>query len=299
MPAMRRVAAVVAAGGGCGLVAWRFLSQDRTPPVSSALQPNKSLTCKLRSVEKLNHNTSRFRFDLPSDEHVLGLSVASHIVAHDGAMVSRAYTPVTLDKFERGYFDLVIKRYPGGEFSEAFHRMRPGETMQFRGPVTTLHYEPNVVSCLGMVAGGTGITPMYQIIRSVLTDPADGTSLRLLYANRTENDILLRDELDALAAQHPVRFQIHYLVGDASAAVGHATRAPNVTTGRVDAAAIDRFLPPPTEPRTAILVCGPEGMMRFLCGDASKPQGASTPPLGGLLRQLGYGRQVVPFLDRN
>ena len=274
------------------------MSHDRPPPVSSALQLDKSLTCKLRSVEKLNHNTSRFRFDLPSDEHVLGLSVASHILAHDGAMVARAYTPVTLDKFERGYFDLVIKRYRGGEFSEAFHRMSPGDTMQFRGPVTTLHYQPNVVSCLGMVAGGTGITPMYQIIRSVLADPADGTRLRLLYANRTEDDILLRRELDALETRHPDRLQIHYLVGDETAAAGRP-RAPNVSAGRVDAAAIERFLPPPTEPRTAILVCGPEGMMRYLCGDANKPQGDAVPPLGGLLRQLGYSRQVVPFLDRN
>jgi NAD(P)H-flavin reductase len=50
-------------------------------------------------------------------------------------------------------------------------RMKIGDTMDFRGPVTTLNYEPNAARCLGMVAGGTGITPMYQIIRTVLSNP--------------------------------------------------------------------------------------------------------------------------------
>ena len=37
-------------------------------------------------------------------------------------MVARAYTPITLDRYDKGYFDLVVKRYKGGEFSERFHR---------------------------------------------------------------------------------------------------------------------------------------------------------------------------------
>jgi cytochrome-b5 reductase len=116
-------------------------------------------------------------------------------------MVARAYTPITLDSYDKGHFDLVVKRYRGGEFSERFHRytaacdlaaaagcllpaagqahpdtrfglrMKVGDTMDFRGPVTTLNYEPNAARCLGMVAGGTGITPMYQIIRTVLSNP--------------------------------------------------------------------------------------------------------------------------------
>jgi hypothetical protein len=40
-----------------------------------------------------------------------------------------------------------------------------------------------------MIAGGTGITPMYQIIKSSLKDPKDKTELRLIYANVNEDDI--------------------------------------------------------------------------------------------------------------
>lgn len=59
---------------------------------------------------------------LPSPQHVLGLPTASHVLAVDNAMVARAYTPITLDRYEKGYFDLVIKKYKGGEFSERFHK---------------------------------------------------------------------------------------------------------------------------------------------------------------------------------
>ena len=58
-----------------------------------------------------------FRFELPTSEHVLGLPTASHIVAVDNAMVYREYTPITLDQCDKGYFDLVVKRYPGAPHS--------------------------------------------------------------------------------------------------------------------------------------------------------------------------------------
>lgn len=47
-----------------------------------------------------------------------------------------------------------------------------------------------------MVCGGTGITPIYQVIQAVLNDPLDKTELYLIYANRSEEDILLRKQLD-------------------------------------------------------------------------------------------------------
>ena len=48
-----------------------------------------------------------------------------------------------------------------------------------------------------------------QVIKAVLKDTEDATQLRLLYTNVSPDDILLRDELDALAAAHP-NFQVWY-----------------------------------------------------------------------------------------
>ena len=63
-----------------------------------------------------------------------------------------------------------------------------------------------------MIAGGTGITPMLQLVRAVFRDPEDETRLSLLFANQTEEDILLREELEQLASEHPDQFKLWYTV---------------------------------------------------------------------------------------
>lgn len=49
------------AGGGLYLYSNQHLLRGG-PPVSCALQPGKNLTCELREVEQLSHDTARFRF---------------------------------------------------------------------------------------------------------------------------------------------------------------------------------------------------------------------------------------------
>lgn len=65
-----------------------------------------------------------------------------------------------------------------------------------------------------MIAGGTGITPMLQIVRAALKNPADKTKLSLIYANVNIDDILLKKELDDLAAKHPHRFAVYYVLNN-------------------------------------------------------------------------------------
>lgn len=63
--------------------------------------------------------------------------------------------------------------------------------------------------------GGTGITPMLQLIRHICKDSKDNTQMALLFANQTENDILLRDELEAVQKKFPKQFQLWYTVDTA------------------------------------------------------------------------------------
>ena len=114
-------------------------------------------------------------------------------------------------------------------------------------------------------------------------------------------------ELDALAAAHADRLQVQYLVEQPANSKEESPCSSKETSdterhlviGRVSVSRIENFLPAPSEARTALLVCGPPGMMHHLCGSEPPVQGAPpTPknmPLGGLLKQMGYGRQVVRF----
>jgi cytochrome-b5 reductase len=66
------------------------------------------------------------------------------------------------------------------------------------------------VKNLSMIAGGTGITPCYQIIKAVLNNPDDKTKINLVYSNTTQEDILLKEELQNLQKSHPDRFKVHF-----------------------------------------------------------------------------------------
>lgn len=64
-----------------------------------------------------------------------------------------------------------------------------------------------------MVAGGTGITPIYQIIQYACQHEReeDMPRMTLLFANRSEDDILLESDLKMYAEKHP-KFQCFFSV---------------------------------------------------------------------------------------
>jgi ferredoxin-NADP reductase len=108
-----------------------------------ALDPKKKITVVLQSIEKLSHDTRRFRFALASPQHRFGLPVGNHVFISakvDGAPVMRAYTPASGDD-ELGYFDLVIKVYfrnvhpkfpDGGKMSQHLESLAVGDTIEVR-----------------------------------------------------------------------------------------------------------------------------------------------------------------------
>ncbi|GMP91851.1 hypothetical protein CsSME_00042347 [Camellia sinensis var. sinensis] len=128
-----------------------------------------------------------------------------------GEDVIKPYTPTTLDS-DVGYFELVIKMYPQGRMSHHFREMREGDYLAVKGPKGRFKYQPGQVRAFGMLAGGTGITPMFQVARAILENPNDKTNINLIYANVTYEDILLKEELANLACSFPNRFNVYYVL---------------------------------------------------------------------------------------
>lgn len=107
----------------------------------------------------------------------------------------------------------MIKSYPTGNISKHMASLKVGETIRVKGPKGAFEYTPNLVRHFGMVAGGSGITPMLQIIRAVIRGRAAGdkTEIDLIYANVSAQDIILKEDLDALAKQD-AGFRVHYIL---------------------------------------------------------------------------------------
>lgn len=92
--------------------------------------------------------------------------------------------------------------------------LKIGDKIRVKGPKGQFNYSATLSRDIGMIAGGTGITPMLQIIRAALKNPQDPTRLSLIYANVNYEDILLKKELDELADKYPSRFRAFYVLNN-------------------------------------------------------------------------------------
>jgi len=281
---MKKTLVASAVGAGAGFLAYRFYNNNKAPCPPALSDPNAWKPFTLKEIENINHNTKLFRFALDSPTTPLGTRVASCILTKfekDGKAVIRPYTPTTGPE-TLGHFDLVVKEYPEGNMSKHIHSLKVGDALDVKGPLLKFDYKPNVQKEIGMVAGGTGITPMYQVIKEVLQNPSDKTRLRLIYANVSEHDILLRKELDDLAAKHD-NFKVHYVLDKAPAgwkgSEGYVTRE-----------LVQRWLPKPA-PDTMVMVCGPPPMMAAISGDKAKDK--TQGEVEGILKDLGYPKENV------
>ncbi|KAK9236448.1 hypothetical protein V1525DRAFT_406864 [Lipomyces kononenkoae] len=204
---------------------------------------------------KVNYNTAIYRFALPHENDILGVPIGQHLsiaVEIGGKIALKSYTPISSDD-SHGYFDLLIKNYPQGTVSSFIGGLEVGQTACFRGPSGAMIYRKGLSKTIGMIAGGTGITPMLSIITAVLKDPSDSTNIRLIFANRNQSDILLQDRLDDFAAKHSNKFKVHYILSNAD-------EGWRGSRGHVTASLIRDQFPLPTKD-VKILLCGPPGMV--------------------------------------
>mmetsp|Transcript_83042 Transcript_83042/g.144180 ORF Transcript_83042/g.144180 Transcript_83042/m.144180 type:complete len:144 (-) Transcript_83042:36-467(-) len=140
-----------------------------------------------------------------------------------------------------------------------------------------------------MVAGGSGITPMLQVLKEALKNPADETTFTLIFGNQTPADILLREELKTLEATSQGRLQVFFLVD----------KNPSDDQGIYDVgyfnADLAKYTLPPASADTLVYVCGPPGMMKAVSGPKLFIKGK--PPaqgeVGGVLKELGYSADMV------
>ncbi|XP_072941533.1 NADH-cytochrome b5 reductase 2 isoform X1 [Epargyreus clarus] len=266
---------------------WGKKSKPKRKTLITLVDPNVKYPLPLIEREEISHDTRRFRYGLPSSEHVLGLPIGQHIhlsVKLDDDLVIRSYTPVSSDN-EKGYVELVIKVYfkdvhpkfpDGGKMSQYLNNMKIGDTIDVRGPSGRLQYAENgkflikklrkdppveiIAKKLNMIAGGTGIAPMLQLVRHICNEADDQTEMRLLFANQTEEDILLRDELEKFQKDYPCQFKVWYTLD-----------RPNedwkYSKGFINDEMINDHLFPPADD-VLVLMCGPPPMINFACTPA-------------------------------
>ncbi|KXJ89323.1 hypothetical protein Micbo1qcDRAFT_212694 [Microdochium bolleyi] len=134
----------------------------------------------------------------------------------------------------QGTFDLTVKTYfpdetqPGGALSNILDCLPLGSEVELKGPTGEIEYRSDGSFVIegrerhfkrvSLVLGGSGITPGYALIARILLDKSgsgkssDPTELRVVDANKTESDILLRNELHELETSSGGQLKITYVL---------------------------------------------------------------------------------------
>jgi len=274
---------------------YREWLEQETAEHPPALSKTSWTPLKVWSVIEQSPNTKLIRFVFDDPFAAAGMEVASYLLTRafigkekpDGTRgaVIRPYTP---SHTTIGYLELVVKGYPEGKMSKHINSLKKGDTLDFKGPMLGVPIIQNEFDSIGLIAGGSGITPMLQVAQRVLANPDDQTKVSLIFANVSEDDILLREKIDELAAEHPEQLRVHYTLD-------HPPPGWRGGRGYVSKAMLREYMPDPLLGRLAkVLVCGPPGMVRHLAGEL--PKKGAQGELGGALREMGFeADQVFKF----
>jgi len=284
-------------------------------PLSSALSssPVKNLVppgkCQLGTdfapvplLERLSvsSTTSLLRFGLPDSTAPMGLSTCACVLARaslpktegedEKEDVIRPYTPISTNE-QVGSFDLLVKHYDDGRMSNHLKSLPVGSTIDFK------HIEFNVKiqypfgkRKIGMLVGGTGVTPMIQALHAILGDTEvkgdQETTVSIIYGSRTADDILGGAMLDGWAEKYGDRLSVTHVLSHEPEGSGWEGER-----GYVSEDLVKRLLPGPEGGEDVLLfVCGPPPMYDALCG----PRGEKE--ISGLLAKMGYeAGQVYKF----
>jgi cytochrome-b5 reductase len=263
-------------------------SQNPNRPVVAPSNPNiKPFTLQSKWPE--SPDSCYLRFHAPGYAKVEGVKLALDTPSEKEK--TKSYSPIS-PRTATDYFDLLVKSYPyrqGGGFGNFLCNLEKGDvaTMTLKKP-REIHGSSQITQrwrAIGMVAGGTGLAPFVQIIRTCLEDPDDKTQLSLLFINRHEEDILMRTVLDALAAVSP-RFSVVYSL----------TRPPEDWEGNTGRGTVElaKKALPSAEGDVMVLVCGTDGFVETWAGAKLRENGKKLQgPVAGILAEAGFTKDNV------
>jgi ring-1,2-phenylacetyl-CoA epoxidase subunit PaaE len=174
----------------------------------------------------------------------------------DGEELRRSYS-ICAGKDE-GVLQVGIKRVDGGAFSTwANENLAPGAVLEAMPPMGKFftRIDPGAEKHYLGFAGGSGITPVLSIIKTILAREPK-SRFTLVYANRQINSIMFREDLEDLKNLHLGRFSVIHVLESEGQEI-------DLFTGRIDAEKMAGLFERWIDPRSvdSAFICGPEPMM--------------------------------------
>ena len=160
------------------------------------------LTWLTAAVAEVVSETERVRsivLDVPGwPGHRAGQHLDVRLTAEDGYQAQRSYSIASAP--EDGRVAITVERVDEGEVSPYFvEELRPGDQFEVRGPIGGYFvWDAADEGPVLLVGGGSGVVPLMAMVRHRAT-AGSAAPARLLYSTRSLEDVIYREELEALA----------------------------------------------------------------------------------------------------
>jgi len=249
-----------------------------TPGASSAIKAIREMTpplarleWKVATVVDIRDETRRARtlvLDVPEwPGHLAGQHVDVRLVAEDGYQAQRSYSIASAPGSR--HVELTVERIENAEVSPYLcDVLQRGDGVEVRGPIGGYFvWRSEDPGPLLLVGGGSGVVPLMSMLRHHAANAR--IPARLLYSARTLDDVIYRNELDALAA-----------TGGAEISIALTRESPGDWRGfrrRIDRAMLEEIAWPASE-----------GARAYVCGPTPLVESVAT-----LLVELGYDASQV------
>lgn len=218
--------------------------------------------CQLISKEEVTHDTKLFCVMLPPSTH-LQVPTGQHVylkLTITGTEIVKPYTPVSnslLSEFKEPvlpnnkYIYFLIKIYPTGLFTPELDHLQIGDFVSVSSPEGNFKVSKlQELEDLFLLAAGTGFTPMVKILNYALTYIPCLRKVKLMFFNKTEDDIIWRSQLEKLAFRDK-RFDVEFVLSA-------PTSDWNGKQGHISPALLSDFLKASLDKsKVLICICGP------------------------------------------
>ncbi|KAK9800011.1 putative Nitrate reductase [Seiridium cardinale] len=229
----------------------------------------------LTAKSNVSADTKIFTFDLEHPSQTVGLPIGQHLMMRlrdpvTREAIIRSYTPIS-ENIEQGKLHVLVKVYydtpgrKGGKMTQALDAIPVGHFVDFKGPTGKFEYLGRGMCSISgarrkvkrfiMICAGSGITPIFQVLRAVMKDPEDTTRCLVLNGNRVEEDILCRDQLDTMVLGNEPKCKLLYTLSKPEPSWAGLR-------GRMNQELLEKEVGPceTINGEELVLVCGPEAL---------------------------------------
>ncbi|XP_043744149.1 cytochrome b5 reductase 4 isoform X2 [Cervus elaphus] len=218
--------------------------------------------CQLVSKEDVTHDTKLFCLMLPPSTH-LQVPAGQHVYLKlpiTGTEIVKPYTPVSDSLFSEFkepvlpnniYIYFLIKIYPAGFFTPELDQLQIGDYVSVSNPEGNfIISQLQELEDLFLLAAGTGFTPMVKVLNYALTNIPSLRKVKLMFFNKTEDDIIWRSQLEKLAFKDK-RFEVEFVLSA-------PTSEWSSKQGYISPALLSEFLKRSSDTsKVLICLCGP------------------------------------------